>query len=197
MTDELKKAIEIIKMHCVSDEWLQSHATDEDVNGCDEKREYNDAVRIIRNAIAVTAEQEKASEALERLFKTFNMGDYYSRYPQICYDVSAIDDYIRSPHAVAVLENALTPSAITDTTIASAIAECECQRAYLKAHNAPTTGGIDLIESVIRSLTQDKTLEIVKKKLAEKGERFGWTLDSYVAVESVLNAIISESEATK
>ena len=40
------EAIKALKQNCVSEQWLKDNASDEDVNGCDEAREYNEAVNV-------------------------------------------------------------------------------------------------------------------------------------------------------
>lgn len=40
------EAIKVLKRNCVSEQWLKENATDEDANGCDEAREYNEVVNF-------------------------------------------------------------------------------------------------------------------------------------------------------
>ena len=66
------EALETLKQYCVSEQWLEENATDEDLNGCDNARDYNEAVEIFEQAITQSESTEKELELYKEFVKQFN-----------------------------------------------------------------------------------------------------------------------------
>ena len=59
MFKQAQEALETLKKYCVSDLWLYENKADEDINGCDEAVEYNEAVDIVEQSLAELEELKK------------------------------------------------------------------------------------------------------------------------------------------
>ena len=65
------EALETLKQYCVSEQWLEENATDEDLNGCDNARDYNEAVEIFEQTITQAESTEKELELYKEFVNEF------------------------------------------------------------------------------------------------------------------------------
>ena len=59
-----KEALAELKKYCVSDLWLYENKADEDIKGCDEAVEYNEAVETVEQALTELEELKKVVKEL-------------------------------------------------------------------------------------------------------------------------------------